>query len=308
MGRDATLAGRVDSTFVAGSHRGFSESNDVQQEEDDDEDGAKPISDSSRGDIVIDATGSQNRGLAGLDDDLTALGLDNHAQASDLDEQLAKLFLASSSGRNGSRTDLAELEAFLESEDPSWPATLPALSSQTNEAADDATAGATAPTSTTFDDDFGDDFLPFQSASTSASNPAPSLTTTAASLNDDDWLNADASQAADFPPMAEISEMQDRLFGSNAASRLEAGPLGMGSGGATSAGQDLASQLQQLSWHAQRVRNIDDPIRGGKRLHWWLWRSVCSGPTLTMRGRGRWDDVLAFWFHEFAMQILSNGR
>lgn len=154
---------------------------------------------------------------------LSALPSATPAEATKLDEQLAALFLSSSNPSN-----LTDLEAFLESEDPSWPAPTvppPAGSNQ-------------------FEDDF-DDFLPFQSG--------PAATSTTSASADD----------VDLPDMDEISEMQGRLFGSNAASRLEAGVLGMGSGGGE-AGQDLAGQLQQLQWHAERVRSIEDPEKKRK--------------------------------------------
>ena len=164
-----------------------------------------------------------------------SLDLASHAEASDLDEQLAKLFLANSN-RNGS-ADLAELEAFLESEDPSWPGQ-PSETSGTSGGAD------TCEETQTFEDDF-DDFLPFQSAPRTASQPMPEPANTVTD---------------DLPSMQDISQMQNRLFGSNAAARLEAGPLGMGSQPNSVAGQgDLACQLQQLQWHAQRVRSIQDP-------------------------------------------------
>ncbi|GAC98573.1 hypothetical protein PHSY_006167 [Pseudozyma hubeiensis SY62] len=154
------------------------------------------------------------------------LGLDRHVEASNLDEQLAKLFLST---QNGDRPgDFAELEAFLESEDPSWPGP-PAHSSND-------------PTQT-FDDDF-DDFLPFQSAPSIATPPAPQH----------DSLDAEE----DLPSMDDVSQMQSPLFGANAAAHLEGGPLGMGSQPSGAADGDLASQLQQLQWHAQRVRNIPD--------------------------------------------------
>ncbi|TKY85976.1 hypothetical protein EX895_004801 [Sporisorium graminicola] len=190
--------------------------------------------------VADDARGAQ---LSNPDADfdgsggLPRLDLDNHAEASDLDEQLAKLFL---SNANGS-TDLAELEAFLESQDPSWPG--PPTRSAALSGTD--TADATQ----TFEDDF-DDFLPFQSApASSASQP--------------ETQQADASDTAfdteDLPSMQDISHMQSRLFGSNAAARLEAGPLGMGNQTNNAGEGDLASQLQQLQWHAQRVRDIQDP-------------------------------------------------
>ena len=137
---------------------------------------------------------------------------------------------------------MADLEAFLESEDPSWPGHLPTAFALADKGENgDAAAGQ-------FEDDF-DDFLPFQSAQ-AGTHPS-----TQAAVSADDWLDNDQ---AELPSIGEISQMQDRLFGSNAAARLEAGPLGMGSQG-NSADQDFASQLQQLSWHAQRVRNIQDP-------------------------------------------------
>ncbi|CBQ71196.1 conserved hypothetical protein [Sporisorium reilianum SRZ2] len=172
-------------------------------------------------------------------DGLPRHDLDSHAEASDLDEQLAKLFL---SNANGS-ADLAELEAFLESQDPSWPG-LPSQSAAIS-GTDDADA------TQSFEDDF-DDFLPFQSAPASAPQP---------DSQDSQQLDADdgAFDTKDLPSMRDISHMQTRLFGANAAARLEAGPLGMGSLTNNAGDGDLASQLQQLQWHAQRVRNIQDP-------------------------------------------------
>ncbi|KAJ1019954.1 hypothetical protein NDA16_004235 [Ustilago loliicola] len=183
---------------------------------------------------VASAKHSEPNSSDALGASLASLNLDNHAEASDLDEQLAELFLASS---NGNGNDLAELEAFLESEDPSWPAPQP-QSDQTQSTNDDP--------ATQFDDDF-DDFLPFQSG---PSQPS---------------AQAAATDSEDMPSTDQISQMQDRLFGSNAAARLEAGPLGMGSGGGA-VGQDLASQLQQLQWHAEKVRNIQDPDQRRKEI------------------------------------------
>uniref|UniRef100_V5EUX3 Uncharacterized protein n=2 Tax=Kalmanozyma brasiliensis (strain GHG001) TaxID=1365824 RepID=V5EUX3_KALBG len=159
---------------------------------------------------------------------LPALDLDKHADPSDLDEQLAKLFLASSG--NPDSADFAKLEAFLESEDPSWPGPAPEATFNTGD------------TGRTFEDDF-DDFLPFQSASSTAADPG----------------SLPSADVEDLPSMDDISQMQDRLFGANAAARLEAGPLGMGTLPNGSGDGDLASQLSQLQWHAQRVRNIQDP-------------------------------------------------
>lgn len=203
---------------VTSAHRGFSDSFDAPHAGDR----------SAPSDLGETSTSPSQRldDAHELDAALPALQLDQHADASDLDEQLAKLFLASSStGGN----DLAELEAFLASEDPSWPAVPPSDSTlpSTNE------SGA-------FEDDF-DDFLPFQSAAPTGSSG-------------DKGRGADD----DFPPLSEIEAMQSRLFGANAAARLEGGALGMGSGSAGGADQDLAAQLQQLQWHAQRVRQIED--------------------------------------------------
>ncbi|CDU25557.1 uncharacterized protein SPSC_05450 [Sporisorium scitamineum] len=183
-------------------------------------------------------TTSSLQQLSGNSGGLPRLDLDSHAKASDLDEQLAKLFL-SKSAANGS-ADLAELEAFLESEDPSWPGLAPKSSTLSNTNAANATQS--------FEDDF-DDFLPFQSAPPSTSQPDSQHT------NPDDF----AFDTEDLPSMQDISHMQGRLFGSNAAARLEADPLGMGSQTNNAGEGDLASQLQQLQWHAQRVRNIQDP-------------------------------------------------
>lgn len=152
-----------------------------------------------------------------------------HADASDLDEQLAKLFLSANDGARAA--DLAQLEAFLESQDPSWPASTPPSKS----AADPESADAR------FDDDF-DDFLPFQSAL----NDATQSTSQNASADVDD-----------LPTMDDISQMQNHLFGGLAAARIEANPPGAATRSNSTYG-DLASQLQQLQMHAQRVRNITD--------------------------------------------------
>lgn len=163
-------------------------------------------------------------------DGFPTLSLDRHAEASDLDEQLARLFLSAHNGDGAGQ--LAELEAFLESEDPSWPG-MSFKAAKGPEMAD---------STQTFDDDF-DDFLPFQSATPSAARTELQHTTTSAD---------------DLPSMDDISRMQTRLFGANAAARLEAGPLGMGSQPSGASDGDLASQLLQLQWHAQRVRGIQD--------------------------------------------------
>lgn len=122
-----------------------------------------------------------------------------HAETTALDEQLAALFLSSTSTRSD---DLAQLEAFLESQDPSWPG-----------------AQASAPEYEAVQ--FDDDFSPFQSGS--------------------------ADNAEDLPSNDEIENMQARLFGRR------------GDGD-----QDLAQQLQQLQWHADRVRAIADPEQRSK--------------------------------------------
>lgn len=217
-------------------HPGFSDSLQLDVDDTNDDLKDRSASNTAPHDANAEPTPSSLSRICN-EDGLPSLGLDTHAEASDLDEQLAKLFLASSNGASGS-AGFAELEAFLESEDPSWPAPLPTESS--------FPTSNTATNSETFEDDF-DDFLPFQSAS---SNPAASVAREPGTGDDKD----------DLPSMSEISSMQHRLFGANAASRLEAGPLGMGQPNpANNAGQDLASQLQQLQWHAQRVRGIQDP-------------------------------------------------
>lgn len=158
-----------------------------------------------------------------LEANLSSLDLDHQAEASDLDEQLAKLFLNST---NSKGDDLDALEAFLESQDPSWPQE-PKHSRNPSNNLQSAQVGEK------FEDDFAD-FLSFQSFSCQP-----------------------IDDQVELPSEEEISSMQNRLFGSNATATLEAGPLGMGN--ASAAGQDLSSQLQQLQWHAERVRNIQDP-------------------------------------------------
>lgn len=228
------LASR-DTAFGMSFHQGFSDSMEDRDEADGDQD-ATP----SRAEAIPSCSNNDSN----LGTKLPSISLDIHVEATGLDEQLAKLFLSSSDGK-----DLADLEAFLESEDPSWPASQPRTATQADKT-DDAPAQ--------FDDDF-DGFLPFQSA---PSQPSA--------------LATGAEDAEELPSMDEVSQMQDRLFGSNAASRLEAGPLGMSSGGSV-AGQDLASQLQQLQWHAERVRSIQDPDQRRKEaalvalafsMHW----------------------------------------
>ncbi|ETS62618.1 hypothetical protein PaG_03258 [Moesziomyces aphidis] len=141
---------------------------------------------------------------------LPSLGVGTHAETSELDEQLANLFLSSSRP-----SDLAELEAFLASEDPSWPTA--------------SSSSAPVPAAPAFDDDF-DDFLPFQSAGSS-----------------DAWT---AFEGADLPSEREVANMQNVLFGSQTGSADEG---------------DLVSQLNQLQYHAQRVRGIDDPDQRRKQ-------------------------------------------
>nr|QBH67433.1 hypothetical protein UE_1367 [Ustilago esculenta] len=230
-------------TYVAASgslHRGFSDSTHMENENDDaaedNPDGGpgrglgSQITDEGSSTLSQQALPSLNTGLR---QGFPTPNPDDHTQMSDLDEKLAGLFLDFSNG-NGS---VAELEAFLESEDPSWPA----LSSQ-QPSGDVKSAAA-------FDDDF-DDFLPFQSAPpTSATHTTSQQSTYSSSV---------AESIEELPSMDEISQMRNRLFGANAAARLEAGPLGMASQ-TDSSDQDLASQLQQLQWHAERVRNIPDP-------------------------------------------------
>lgn len=104
-----------------------------------------------------------------------------HASPGDLDEQLANLFLS----RRDNATDLSDLEAFLESEDPSWPAVATSLSH------DDATKRESD-----FENNF-DDFLPFQSAVSGANRDVPD--------EDDDA----------FPDETQIASMQSTLFGSD---------------------------------------------------------------------------------------------
>ncbi len=145
---------------------------------------------------------------------LPSLGVGTHAETSELDEQLANLFLSSSRP-----SDLAELEAFLASEDPSWPT-----------ASSSSAPAPAAPAAPAFDDDF-DDFLPFQSAGSSEAWPTP--------------------EGADLPSDREVADMQNVLFGSQTGSKEDEG--------------DLVSQLNQLQYHAQRVRGIDDPDQRRKQ-------------------------------------------
>ncbi|SPO32402.1 uncharacterized protein UTRI_02959 [Ustilago trichophora] len=247
-----SLAGREGLVDAVSSslHRSFSDSQDAVDDAndfdvEDDLDGA-----TSESNIKVEESSrsaskqhfpslSNNNQLGG---NLPSLDLDDHAEASDLDEQLAKLFLSTSRGN-----DLAELEAFLESQDPSWPAPLPTAASFPEFSDKEA-----------FDDDF-DDFLPFQSAPSTTNPTSSSSSSTTRSASNSTNIGSLAEEVDDLPSISEISNMQNRLFGSNAAARLEAGPLGMGASQANEANQDLASQLQQLQWHAERVRGIEDP-------------------------------------------------
>lgn len=210
------------------SHTGFSDSLHVREVDN----GADSEQSEENGHESAEssAQASELHGKSEAANVLPSLNLANHVEATDLDEQLAKLFLASSTHSNSA--DLAELEAFLESEDPSWPAmpTQPPTGANSKDE------------SSQFDDDF-DDFLPFQSGPSNLSAPS---------------RPARGTEAEDLPSTAEIVQMQDQLFGANVAARLEAGPLSMGAQN-SSADQDLAAQLQQLQWHAQRVRTIQDP-------------------------------------------------
>nr|CDI56487.1 putative protein [Melanopsichium pennsylvanicum 4] len=164
-------------------HRGFSDTIDTSDDKDDLEGGV-----SSNTNQVINGNSDKV--------DLPELNLNHHVQSTSLDEQLAKLFLSSTNGSNAV-DDFDALEAFLESQDPSWPKT-----SQSS------------------------------------------------------WTEEGEVKRDELPTKAEVEQMQNELFGSNTAARLEAGPLGL-RGNLES--KDFASQLQQLQWHAERVRAIQDP-------------------------------------------------
>ncbi|SNX82127.1 uncharacterized protein MEPE_00833 [Melanopsichium pennsylvanicum] len=207
-------------------HRGFSDTIDTSDDKDDLEGGV-----SSNTNQVINGNSDKV--------DLPELNLNHHVQSTSLDEQLAKLFLSSTNGSNAV-DDFDALEAFLESQDPSWPKTSQSSCSSENTHASIA---------------FDDDFLPFQSAP----NPAPpttTATTTTISLLSDVGTEEGEVKRDELPTKAEVEQMQNELFGSNTAARLEAGPLGL-RGNLES--KDFASQLQQLQWHAERVRAIQDP-------------------------------------------------
>ncbi|PWY99019.1 hypothetical protein BCV70DRAFT_201239 [Testicularia cyperi] len=239
---------RSDPALAQFTSRGFSDALDSTLDGDDAEESTSHSADGTDNNVPVAARRPPTledllKGTA-----LPDLGLDTHAAPDGLDEKLAQLFLSQS---NEPR-NLAELEAFLESEDPSWPST-----SGASKDFDAVTTGSGA----RFEDDF-DDFLPFQSGTRTGSAPTDASFQQTPDLHGRDGRDENDTDA--LPSNHEIADMQTRLFGSNAASRLESGPLGLGPAASAHDQHDFAAQLQQLQFHTERVRGIQDPDRRRK--------------------------------------------
>ncbi len=167
-----------------------------------------------------------------LTQNLPALDPNTHAEASDLDEHLAKLFLASSGS-----ADFAKLEAFLESEDPSWPApsTRPPVTTHHHRS---------TTTLTTF----------------SRSNPAPPFLAAPRWKTCRRWTTSRKCRIDYLAPTQPLVSKQVRSEWATKQAR-EIWP------------RNSHSCNGMLSAYGIfRIR-----IRGGRRLRWWRLRSACSG-------------------------------
>lgn len=241
------------------------------------------------------------------------LGTAGHAEPDATDEALARAFLAQIAASTGSEALLdplnvqtpraippafAELEAFLESEDPAWPAVAgPQSGTQgvnTSVADPDAwivsdmasrvstTAPATAPEATqqgrasaevAFDDDFSD----FVSAPSSGafvdpaafrdeSTPAE-LTYLNAGLNlpaSDQTLSATGQDTDTLPTLAEVRATYAAIFGVQSSTRRngDTAPVNDGDDGTEGdAAFAFGQALGAMQAQAARVRAIADPER-----------------------------------------------